>query len=367
MTERKSTLEGLGLSFQPLFWKNRGVFLTGHTGFKGGWLTLWLKSLGAKVHGFSLEPPTDISLFEEAHIAKALTSDTRGDIRDYPTLEAAMKQANPEIVFHLAAQPLVRASYRDPLATLAANIMGTTHVLEAARNIPNLRTVLIITTDKCYENREWLYPYRESDTLGGQDPYSASKACAEIVSASYRASFFAQKGIAIATARAGNVIGGGDWAEDRLVPDCIRAFSGGDCVELRYPKAVRPWQHVLEPLSGYLMLAEALIGDNSSNYSGAWNFGPDASGDATVGEMAKRIAKLWGGGKVNILETQNQPHEAGLLRLDISKAKSQLQWQPRWSFERALEATVSWYKAWHDGENMHAYTLGQIAVYGRGV
>lgn len=350
------------------FWAGKRVFLTGHTGFKGGWLALWLQHLGAEVHGYSLNPPTAPSLFETAQVAKALASDIRGDIRDCPAIEGALKQANPEIIFHLAAQPLVRASYREPLETLATNVMGTAHLLEAARQVDGLRAVVVITTDKCYENREWVYPYRETDPLGGHDPYSASKACAEIVAASYRASFFGkERAVSVATARAGNVIGGGDWAEDRLVPDCIRAFSRGQSVELRYPEAVRPWQHVLEPLSGYLMLAESLCGASAPDYAEAWNFGPDASGDATVGEIAQRVAKSWGKGEVVLPTFHNHPHEAGLLRLDITKARSHLHWSPCWSIDRALEETVAWYKAWHSGKDMHAYTLAQIDTFKGGI
>ncbi len=347
------------------FWAGKRVFLTGHTGFKGGWLAIWLHRLGAEVHGFSLAPTTTPSLFDTAQIEKVLVSDTQGDIRDFPTLESALKKANPEIIFHLAAQPLVRASYREPLETIASNVMGTTHLLEAARKIDGLRAILVITTDKCYENQEWVYPYRENDPLGGHDPYSASKACAEIVAASYRASFFSKEGVvAVATARAGNVIGGGDWAEDRLVPDCIRAFSTDQNVELRYPEAIRPWQHVLEPISGYLMLAEALCGEHAPDYAGAWNFGPDASGDATVGEIAHRVAEYWGRGKIVLpIAAGCQPHEAGLLRLDITKAQSLLRWNPRWSIDCALGETVGWYKAWHSGKDMNAYTLAQIDTF----
>lgn len=346
------------------FWTGKRVFLTGHTGFKGGWLALWLRHLGAEVHGYSMNPPTAPSLFETAQVAKTLESDTRGDIRDYPAFEGALKKANPEVIFHLAAQPLVRASYREPLETLATNVMGTAHLLEAARQVDGLRAIVVITTDKCYENREWVYPYREIDPLGGHDPYSASKACAEIVTASYRASFFGKEGAAaVATARAGNVIGGGDWAEDRLVPDCIRAFSKGQSVELRYPEAVRPWQHVLEPLSGYLMLAEILCGKPAPGYAEPWNFGPGANGDATVGEIAQRVAGLWGSGEVVLPTTHNHPHEAGLLRLDVTKARSRLHWSPRWSIDRALEETVAWYKAWHSGKDMRVFTLAQIAAF----
>lgn len=343
------------------FWVGKRVLLTGHTGFKGGWLSLWLQKLGAEVHGFALEPPTSESLFETAQVSKALASDTRADLGDFQALGKALKQADPEIIFHLAAQALVRYSYREPLETLASNVMGTANLLEAARTVGSIKCILAVTTDKCYENREWIFPYRENDSLGGHDPYAASKACTEIVTASYRASFFGkQDAPAIATARAGNVIGGGDWAEDRLVPDCIRAFIDGRSVELRYPDAVRPWQHVLEPLSGYLMLAEALCGRFSSDFREAWNFGPDANGDATVGEIARRLAVSWGGGKIVTPPIQDRPHEAGLLRLDTTKARNQLHWSPRWSIGRALDETVSWYKARHSGQDMHAFTLAQI-------
>jgi len=349
------------------FWAGKKVFLTGHTGFKGGWLALWLHKLGAEVHGYALDPSATDSLFTTAKVSQALASDTRADLGDYPALAAAIQRAAPEFVFHLAAQALVRLSYREPLTTLAANIMGTAHLLEAARSVRAIRGILVVTTDKCYENREWEFPYRENDSLGGHDPYAASKACAEIVTASYRASFFGQPDApAVATARAGNVIGGGDWAEDRLVPDCIRAFIEGRSVELRYPEAVRPWQHVLEPLSGYLKLAEELGGKSPSQFKDAWNFGPDASGDATVGEIAKRMAAAWGGGKVVTLEIQNRPHEAGLLRLDITKARNRLGWRPRWSIARTLDETISWYKAWHAGKDMQAYTLNQIETFSDG-
>ncbi len=345
------------------FWRGRRVFLTGHTGFKGGWLALWLHRLGAEVHGFSLEPPTDPSFFEIASVAGVLKRDTRGDIQHYPVLCGAMQQAAPEIVFHLAAQPLVRDSYRQPIETLSTNVMGTAHVLEAARHAGSVRAALIVTTDKCYENREWPYAYREIDPLGGYDPYSASKACAEIVAASYRASFASAASMFIATARAGNVIGGGDWASERLLPDCVRAFRKGESVELRYPDAIRPWQHVLEPLSGYIALAEVLAGQNGSRYAEAWNFGPDVRGDATVREVARKAAALWGPGAAVISATGSEPHEAGLLRLDVNKARSSLGWAPRWDLHRALEEAVKWYRAWDEGRDMRAYTVAQIAAY----
>lgn len=359
----------------PGFWAGKRIFLTGHTGFKGGWLALWLRKLGAEVHGFALDPLGSENLFRQARISESLASDTRADLNDSQALAGALQKASPHIVFHLAAQALVRQSYRRPLETFAANVMGTAHLLDAARSVGGIKGILMITTDKCYANREWVYPYRETDPLGGHDPYAASKACAEIVTASYRSSYFgAPEAPAVATARAGNVIGGGDWAEDRLVPDCIRAFLAGRSVSLRYPQAVRPWQHVLEPLSGYLMLAEALCGEASPEFREAWNFGPEASGDATVGEIAHRVAAAWGSGEILVPaahaardeNAQERLHEAGLLRLDISKSRARLLWRPHWSIGRSLEETVAWYRAWHAGKDMQAFSLGQIETFSEG-
>lgn len=346
----------------PRGWRGKRVFLTGHTGFKGSWLALWLRRLGAEVYGYSLDPPTAPSLFEVAGVAEGLAGDERGDIRDYDRMQAALVAARPEVVIHFAAQPLVRASYQQPLETLAVNVMGSANLLEAVRSVESVRRVLIITTDKCYENREWPYPYRELDPLGGHDPYSASKACAELVTATYRSSFLAEQGrCVVATARAGNVIGGGDWADDRLVPDCVRAFAEGREVRLRYPDAVRPWQHVLEPLAGYLRLLEAM--EEGVEYAEAWNFGPGAEGDATVGEVASTVARLWGDGRVVHVGNAGDPHEAGLLRLETTKARSKLGWRPRWDLERALGETVDWYRAWRRGEAMERVTLAQIERY----
>lgn len=348
-------------------WQGRSVLVTGHTGFKGGWLTLWLHRLGAKVHGYSLNPPTTPSLFEVAGIAPLLDSHALADLRNLAQLQTTFREAQPEVVFHLAAQPLVREGYRDPLGTLASNVMGTAHLLEAARKTASVQAIVIITTDKVYENREWEYPYREIDPLGGHDPYSASKAATEIVTASYRASFFGQEtghSAQLATARAGNVIGGGDWAADRLVPDCLRAFTKGDSVYLRFPSAVRPWQHVLEPLAGYLLLAEQLLSTDGKRFAKAWNFGPDTRGDATVGEVAEATARYWGkSARVEKMPLSDHLHEAGLLRLDSTRAHCELGWQPRWPLQHAIEQTVSWHQAWLQGANMAAYSLEQTHAY----
>lgn len=347
-------------------WRGRSVLVTGHTGFKGAWLALWLTRLGARVHGFALDPPTSPSLFDAARVASALDSDTRADLADLPALQAAFARARPDVVFHLAAQSLVRESYADPLATFATNVMGTAHVLEAARGIPGVRAIVVVTTDKVYKNREERHAYGERDPLGGHDPYSASKAAAEIVAASYRSSFFGghgARGPRLATARAGNVIGGGDWAKDRLVPDALRCFAGGEPLRLRFPAAVRPWQHVLEPLSGYLRLAEALLGPDGDRFAAAWNFGPAERDMASVGDVAATIAALWGEGARVEQSTEVHPHEAGLLMLDSRRAHEVLAWRPRWSLEQALASTVAWQRHWHAGADMQATTRAQIDTY----
>lgn len=343
------------------------VLVTGHTGFKGAWLTLWLNRLGAEVHGVALDPPTQPNLFECAELEYVLASDTRADVASLPGLERAISKADPEILFHLAAQPLVRTSYLDPLITLSTNVMGTANVLDCARRACSLRTIVIITTDKVYDNREWSHPYRESDSLGGRDPYSASKAAAEIIASSYRDSFFSGPNghpARVATARAGNVIGGGDWAADRLTPDCLKAFASGNPVSLRFPHSVRPWQHVLEPLSGYLRLAHALSSESGSRYARAFNFGPDTEGDATVGTVARTTAELWGAdARVEVSPSDEHPHEAGLLRLDSTLARIELGWRPKWNLREALSRTTDWHKAWCQGANMREFSTDQIAEW----
>jgi CDP-glucose 4,6-dehydratase len=347
-------------------WRGRRVLLTGHTGFKGGWLSLWLASMGAQIRGYALAPESSPNLFTAACMGTIL-EDVRGDIRNYHDVEAAMTAFEPEVVFHMAAQPLVRRSYSDPLETYASNVMGTANVLEAVRRTQSVRAVVCVTTDKCYQNQEWIWPYRETDQLGGFDPYSSSKACAEIVCAAYRSSFFnlgSQSGrqVALATARAGNVIGGGDWSEDRLIPDLIRGFRSKQPVLIRRPKAVRPWQHVLEPLRGYILLAEKLL-TGQSEFASAFNFGP-ADGDAwPVERIATTLVNLWGNGASWISDATPSVHEANYLRLDSSKARSKLGWEPQLGIESALEWTVSWYQTWNsNGDLLHA-TRDQIAAY----
>lgn len=355
-------MEGVGVN--PEFWRGRRVLITGHTGFKGSWLSLWLQQMGAELTGFALPAPTQPSLFEVAQVEQGMTS-VIGDIRQPAALEAAMQQAAPEVVIHMAAQPLVRRSYQDPVETYSTNVMGTVHLLEAVRRSPSVRAVVNITTDKCYENREWVWGYRENEPMGGHDPYSNSKACAELVSSAYRSSFFAAESsphVQLATARAGNVIGGGDWAQDRLIPDILAGFSAGQAVMIRRPHAIRPWQHVLEPLRGYLMLAERLHAGDAS-FAEGWNFGPLEEDTQTVGWITEQMAHRWGSGAQWTTDTAQHPHEAHNLRLDISKARSVLGWHPLMRLDTALTLIVDWSRAHQSGQNMRDLTLAQIAHY----
>lgn len=343
------------------FWKDKQVLLTGHTGFKGGWMSLWLQSMGAKVHGYALSPTTQPNFFTSANVADGMTSHTIADIRDAQKIKDVIEQIKPEIIFHMAAQPLVRYSYAEPVETYAVNVMGTLNLLEAARHSPSVKAVVNITTDKCYENREWLWAYREDEALGGYDPYSSSKACSEIVTAAYRQSFLSQKGIGVATARAGNVIGGGDWSEDRLIPDFFRAVENKQTLIIRSPNAIRPWQHVLEPLSGYLILAQKLYSD-PEKYASAWNFGPSDDAAKTVSWILNTMTEKIPNAKWEINHNL-QLHEASLLKLDSSKAKNLLGWQPRWSLDESLNKIVEWQNQFNTGANLKAFSHAQIASY----
>lgn len=350
----------------PDFWKSKKVLITGHTGFKGGWLSLWLQRKGADIVGYALEAPTKPSLFEVARVADGMTSVT-GDIRDLGQLKKVFDEHRPDIVFHLAAQPIVRESYQNPVETYDTNVMGTVNVLEAVRLSESARVALMITSDKCYENKEWLWGYRENEPMGGYDPYSSSKGCAELVTAAYRKSFFSdpmsnQQGVAVASVRAGNVIGGGDWAKDRLIPDMINAFLKAEPVTIRYPHAIRPWQHVLEPLGGYIMLAEKLWCDGKK-YSGGWNFGPDEKDAKPVSWVADELAGLWGKNAAWSTDSTNQPHEAGYLKLDCSKARGRLGWSPKIDLHTALEWIVEWYQAYAGKKNMRRATETEISRY----
>lgn len=348
------------------FWKGRRVLLTGHTGFKGAWLSLWLQHLGAEVHGYALSPVTDPSLFEVASVAGGMRS-TIADIRDRVQLEACMVDAQPEIVFHLAAQPIVRLSYEEPVETFATNVMGTVHLLDSVRRVASVRAVINVTSDKCYENREWDRGYIETDALGGFDPYSSSKGCVELATAAYRNSFFsplahAKHGVGVATARAGNVIGGGDWSRDRLVPDIIRSIEAGSAVRIRNPLSTRPWQHVLEPLSGYMLLAEQLV-KNGATFAEAWNFGPVEQDARPVEWVVRQLVEQWGGGATWQKDAGEHPHEARFLKLDITKARERLGWQPRWGLPECIERIVEWYQARARGADMRATSIRQIEEF----
>jgi len=349
------------------FWRGKRVLLTGHTGFKGSWLSLWLQSMDAQVVGYALAPPTEPSLFEVAGVGAGMTS-VIGDIRDLEHLRAVFAEHKPEIVIHMAAQPLVRYSYAEPVETYSTNVMGTVNLLEAVRGTPGVKAVVNVTTDKCYENREWAWGYRENEAMGGYDPYSSSKGCAELVTAAYRNSFFnsatfnVKHSTAIASARAGNVIGGGDWAEDRLIPDIMRAITQGRSVTIRNPHAIRPWQHVLEPLSGYLKLAQKLYEEGAACAEG-WNFGPNDEDAKPVQWIVEQLTQSWGEGASWLLDGGEHPHEAHYLKLDCSKAKSRLDWHPRWHLDDALAKIVAWQRSYQQGANMKTVTLEQIKIY----
>lgn len=344
------------------FWIGKRVFVTGHTGFKGSWLCLWLHALGAEVYGYALEPPTDPSLFVEADIGR-LVSSVIGDVRDFASLSAALHGAQPEIIIHMAAQPLVRESYRNPIDTYSTNVMGSVHVLEAVRGCPSVKAVVNVTTDKCYDNREWHWGYREHEPVGGSDPYSSSKACSELVSSAYRQSFLKHQGVAVASARAGNVIGGGDWAVDRLLPDLLRALDAADPLWIRSPLAVRPWQHVLEPLSGYLVLAERLYVEGEP-FAEPWNFGPSDEDARSVAWILQYLAATRSDLKW-ACDEGTSPHEAHSLKIDSSKARARLGWKPRWPLSMALDKMLSWHENWRNGCDMLDFTVNQIKEYER--
>ncbi len=342
------------------FWRGKRVLVTGHTGFKGAWLSLWLGQLGAEVAGYALPPPSEPSLFQAAGLAERMSSIT-ADVRDLAALRGAFQTVRPEIVLHLAAQALVRPSYDDPVATFDTNVMGTVNVLEAARHEPGVRAVVVVTSDKCYENREWAWGYRENEAMGGHDPYSSSKGCAELVTAAYRSSY-AKGALGIASARAGNVIGGGDWAKDRIIPDFVRAVAQGQALRVRNPGAVRPWQHVLEPLAGYLLLAERLYGE-PQRFAEGWNFGPADTDARPVSWVVDRFARNWGQGVTWQADPGPHPHEANFLKLDCSKARNLLAWRPRLTLDQALSWVTDWYRGFSAGSSALELCLSQIAAF----
>lgn len=348
----------------PLFWKNKTILITGHTGFKGSWLSLWLTQLGANVIGFALPPPTEPNLFTLANVSSGMTS-IIGDIRDFSSLLTLLKNHQPEIIIHMAAQPLVLQSYDEPIETYETNVMGTVHLLEAARQTQSVKAIVNVTTDKCYENKEWHWGYRENDRLGGYDPYSNSKACSELVTSAYRDSYFRKMNIGLASARAGNVIGGGDWAKDRLIPSIIDSLFNQQPLSIRHPQALRPWQHVLEPLRGYLLLAQKLY-EAPDAFAEAWNFGPTEEDIQPVKWIVEYAEKKWAKPSSSaswVLDNVLHPHEACYLKLDFSKAKSRLGWKPQWNLGKGLDQTIEWYQAYYSKNNMFNITMGQIIDY----
>lgn len=356
------TMETLNGRVNTTFWKNKKVFLTGHTGFKGSWLSIWLQSMGVILKGYSLEPNTDPNLFTLARVSEFMESEI-GDIRDLDHISKSMIDFNPDILIHMAAQPLVRLSYQNPVDTYTTNVMGTVNVLEAARNCSNLRAIVSVTTDKCYENKEWDWGYRENEPMGGKDPYSSSKGCAELVIAAYRHSYFSTNATAsLASARAGNVIGGGDWAEDRLIPDILIAFEKSHEVIIRNPLSTRPWQHVLEPLSGYLVLAENLF-EFGDTYAEGWNFGPKDEDCKPVSWILDKMVRKWGEGACWKHDTSNNPHEARFLKLDCSKAANRLKWKPKWNLEEVLDSIIDWHQSYLSGKDVKKDCLNEINKY----
>lgn len=349
------------------FWKNKRVLITGHTGFKGSWLSLWLSELGAKVVGYALRPPTKSNFFEICELGKKITS-ILGDVRSLKKLKEVFDKYKPEIVFHMAAQSLVRYSYREPIKTYETNVMGTVNVFEACRSTPSVKAIVNITSDKCYENRNWIKGYRESDPMGGYDPYSSSKGCAELITNAYTRSYFNYRhnDTILASVRAGNVIGGGDWGEDRLIPDCIKALFKEKPIVIRNPDSVRPWQFILDPLYGYLLLAQRLYKDGEK-FCGAWNFGPGKKNEKPVKWLVERIIKLWGDGASWVIDKHEHPHEAHCLKLNSLKAKSKLGWYPRFDINLALKKTIEWYKAYQNKEDMYKVSLAQIKSYGKSI
>ncbi len=349
------------MTINPKFWKGRKVLITGHTGFKGSWLSIWLQEMEANIRGISLDPPTQPSLFAEANVRNGLDHYV-ADIRDSNQILKLIREFQPEIIFHLAAQSLVRHSYLQPLETYSTNVMGTVNVLDAARYTDSVRAIINVTTDKCYENREWDWGYRENEPMGGFDPYSSSKGCSELISSSYRNSFFQNSEIALATARAGNVIGGGDWATDRLIPDILKGLESNMSIQIRNPNAIRPWQHVLEPLSGYLILAQNLL-IKKKNFAEPWNFGPNDDDARPVNWIVEKICEKWGPNANWKTQDGDHPHEANYLKLDISKARNRLQWVPQWKLETALSKIVEWHKDWTSGQDARTLCVTQINQY----
>ncbi len=345
----------------PRFWQGRRVLLTGHTGFKGSWLAWWLRRMGARVHGLALAPATEPALFNLLHLAHDLAGHQVGDVTDTAAVARAVRECNPEVVLHLAAQALVRPGYEDPLGTFATNVMGTATVLDALRQAPSLKVAVVVTTDKVYRNREWAFPYRETDELGGHDPYSASKAASELVLDCWRSSWLDRQGVAVASARAGNVIGGGDWSPERLLPDAVRAWQSGSVLDVRRPSATRPWQHVLEPLCGYLRLAEVLW--TKPQLAGAYNFGPPTQDAATVRSVIEQAQRAWGGGEVQWSDGSEGPHEAGWLALEVAKARATLGVHPRWGLQHAVQRTLQWYRSLEEGGSAQALCEADLQAF----